>query len=106
MGSVRTVLSRDIRLQSVGVVVKHHALTDACHTNNQHQNKINSKSKSRKTSFNLYKVLLVTYKVVFLESLSLVKVPIVSHHLARGKLTKRKFMKIKREKIEELQEGA
>ena len=37
--------------------------------------------------------------------LNLVKVPIVSRHLARDKLTKRKFMKIRREKTDELQKS-
>ena len=34
------------------------------------------------------------------------KVPIVSHHLARDKLTGRKFIKRRKEKTEELQKGA
>ena len=102
VGSATTVISMDIRLQSIGVVVKHHAPTGTNHTNRQYQDKISSKRRIRKASFNLCKVLLVIYKVLWLESLSLVKVPIVSHHLARGKLTGRKFMKMRREKTEEL----
>ena len=51
-------------------------------------------------------MLLVIYKVLWLESLNLVRVPIVSHRLARDKLTGRKITKIKREKTKELQEGA
>ena len=33
VGSATTVVSMDIRLQTVGVAVKHHAPSDACHTN-------------------------------------------------------------------------
>ena len=36
----------------------------------------------------------------------MVKVPIVSYYLARDKPTGRKFMKMRREKTEELQKGA
>ena len=68
--------------------------------------KISSKKKSRKASFNLCKVLLAIYKVFWLESLSLVKVPIVTRHLARGKLAGRKFMKKRKENTEELQKCA
>ena len=78
MGSARTVVSMDIRLQSIGMVVRHHTPTDACHTNRQHQDKINSKNRSRKASFNLYRMLLVICKVLWLGSFKLVKVPIVS----------------------------
>ena len=48
----------------------------------------------------------ISYKLLWIESLSLVKIPIISHHLARDKLTGRKLMKMKREKTEELQKGA
>ena len=58
VGSATTVVSIDIRLQSIGVVVKHQAPTDVCYTNRRHQDKISSKKKSRLASFNLYKVLL------------------------------------------------
>ena len=98
VGSATTVVSRNIRVQSVGAMGKHHAPTDAGHTNRQHQDKISSKMKSIKASFNLCKLLLVIYKVLWLESLSLVKAPIVSNHLARDKLTGRKFMKMSKEK--------
>ena len=54
----------------------HAILTD------EHQDKISSLKKSKKVSFNLYKVLLVIYKVLWLESLSLVKVPIVSYQFS------------------------
>ena len=100
------MVSRDIRLQSVGVAEKHHAPTGTRHTNIRYQDKINSKRRSRTASFNLCKVKLVIYKVLWLESLSLVKVPFVSRHLARGKLIRRKFMKMTREKTSELQKGA
>ena len=96
VGSATTVVSMDIRLQTVGVAVKHHAPSDACHTNRWHQEKISSKMRSRKSNFNLCKMLLVIYKVLWLESLKLIKVPIVSHCLARDKLTGRNFMKMRR----------
>ena len=90
MGSAIIVVNMDIRLQSVAVAVKHHAPTGACYTNRQHQDKINSKKRSRKASFNPCKMLSVICKVLWLGSFKLVKVPIVSHHLARDKLTRRK----------------
>ena len=62
-----------IRLQSVGVVVKHHALTDACHTNRQYQDKINSNKRSRKVSFNPCIILSVICKVLWLGIFKLVK---------------------------------
>ena len=106
VGSATTVVGMYIRLQSVGVAVKHHASTNICYTNRWHQDKINIERKSKKASFNLCKVPLVVYKVLWSESLSLVRVPIVSHRLARDKLTGRKFMKMRREETEELQKGA
>ena len=51
-------------------------------------------------------MLFVIYKVLWLESLSLVKLPIVFYYLARDKLTGRKFIEMKIEKTEELQKGA
>ena len=105
MGSATTVVNRDIKQQSVGVAVKHQAPTDACLINKQHQNKISSKRKSKKASFSLCKVLLVIYRVLWLRSLSLVAVLKVSHHLVKDKMTGRKFMKMRREKTEELQKG-
>ena len=39
VGSATTVASRDTRLQSIGVVVKHHAPTDACFTSRLQQDK-------------------------------------------------------------------
>ena len=62
VGIATTVASRDTRLQSVRVVVKHHAPTDACLTSRQHQYKIDSK-KIKKASFNLCRVSYVIYKV-------------------------------------------
>ena len=106
VGSATSVVSRDIRLQSIGVAVKHHTPTDTRHTSRWHKDKTNSNRKNRKASFSLHKVLLVFYKVLWLESLTLVKVPIVSRCLARGKLTERKFMKMRTEKTKELQKGA
>ena len=55
VGSATTVVSMDIRLQSVKVAVKHYAPTNTCYTNRRHQDKIDSKKKSRKASFNTLK---------------------------------------------------
>ena len=63
LGSLTTVASRDIRLQGIGVAVKHHAPTDVCPTSIQHQSKINSKKRSRRASFHLCTILSVIYKV-------------------------------------------
>ena len=90
MGSATDMVSMDIKLQSVGVALKHHAPTGPRHTNRQHQNKISIKKKSREASFNPCKIILVICKVLWLGSFKLVIVPIVSHHLARDKLTGRK----------------
>ena len=51
-------------------------------------------------------MLLVIYKVLWLDTLSLVKVLVVSHHKARDKLIGRKFMKMRRKKTKELERGA
>ena len=90
VGSITTVVSMDIRPQSVGVAVKHHTPINACHSNRQHQDKTISKKKHRKASFNPCKILSAICKVLWLGSFKLVKVPIVSHHLAKDKLTGRK----------------
>ena len=103
--SATTVASRDTRQQSVGVAVKHHAPTDASHTNRRPQDQIGSKKINRKVNFSLCRALLVVFKVLWQGSLSLVKVLIVSHHLARDQLAGMKFMKRRKEKIEELQRG-
>ena len=106
MGSATTVASRDKRLQSVGVVVKHHAPTDACLTSRQNQDKIDSEKINKKDSFNLYRVPQVIYKVFYLMSLSLLAVLEISCRLARDKLTERKSMKMRGEKTKELQSGS
>ena len=49
--SVTTVANRDIRQQSIGVVVKHHAPTSAHLTNKPCQGRTNSKKRNRKDSF-------------------------------------------------------
>ena len=64
VGNTTTVASRDMRLQSAGVAVKHHTPMGAHYSNRQHQYKIISKKQSRKSSFSLYKVLLAIYKVL------------------------------------------
>ena len=66
VGSATTVVSMDTRLHSVGVMVKHHSPTNVHHTNRQHQDKISSKKRSRKASFNPCKILSVICKVFWL----------------------------------------
>ena len=50
-------------------------------------------------------MLLVIYKVPWLESLSLVKIIIISHGLARNKLVGRKFMKMRKKKLKSCREA-
>ena len=64
LGSVTTVASRDIRQQSVGVAVKHHAPTDAHLTSKPCQSRTNSKKRNKKASFHQCKVPSVIYKSV------------------------------------------
>ena len=52
LGSVTTVANMDIRLQSIGVAVKHHASTNACLTGRPCQSRVNSKKRNKKVSFN------------------------------------------------------
>ena len=79
MGSVTTVANRDIRQQSVGVAVKHHAPTDAHLTSRHHQDKISSKNINKKAILILCRVLLVICKVLWLRSLSSVVVLEIPH---------------------------
>ena len=51
LGSVTIVASRDIRLQSVGVAVKHHIPTDPQLASRLCQNRINIKKRNKKSSF-------------------------------------------------------
>ena len=51
MGSATTVANRDIRQQSVGVVVKHHAPSNASPTNRRPQDQIGSKKINKKLVF-------------------------------------------------------
>ena len=55
--SATTVANRDTRQQSVGVVVKHYAPTDASPTSRRPQDQISSKKINKKVSFNLCRVL-------------------------------------------------
>ena len=48
VGSATTMVNRNIRQQSIGVAVKHHAPTYARFTNRQHQNKTISKKINKK----------------------------------------------------------
>ena len=72
VGSATFVVSMDIRLQSVGVAVKHHAPTNACHTKRQYKDKISSIKRSRKSSFNSCKKISVICKVLWLGNSKLV----------------------------------
>ena len=54
MGSATTVASRDIRQQSVGVAVKHHAPTSAHLTSRQHQGRISTKKIKKKSPVLIY----------------------------------------------------
>ena len=57
MGSATTVANRGIRQHSVGVVVRHHASTDASLTHRQLQDQISHKKRSKKSSINLCRVI-------------------------------------------------
>ena len=56
VGSATTVANRDTKQQSVGVAVKHHALTDTSPTSREPQDQTSSKKKKKKVSFNLCRV--------------------------------------------------
>ena len=94
LGSTTIAINIGIKLQSVGMAVKHDAPTDACPTNRQPQNKKSNKHRIRRVIFCLCKMLLAIYKVFRPESLNLVKVLVVSHCLTNNRLTRRKFWRI------------
>ena len=56
VGSATTVVNRGIKLQSVGVVVRHHAPTDDHYTSKLPQDHRSLRKKSKKVSFYLCKV--------------------------------------------------
>ena len=56
VGSATTMANRDTKLQSVGVVVKHHAPTDDSHTNRLTRDHRSPKKISKKDNFSLCKV--------------------------------------------------
>ena len=56
MGSATTVANRDTKLQSVGVVVKHHAPTDDSLTNRPSQDHRSPKKIGKKLNFNQCRV--------------------------------------------------
>ena len=56
MGSATTVANRDTKLQSVGVVVKHHAPTNDSHTSRLPQDYRSHKKINKKVNFSLCKV--------------------------------------------------
>ena len=49
LGSVTIVANKDIKQQSVGVAVKHHALTDVYFTSRPCQNRINGRERNKKS---------------------------------------------------------
>ena len=51
-------------------------------------------------------MLLVIYSAFWLRNLNSVTVLVVSHHLAEDRIIGKKFWKMRREKIEELQKGS
>ena len=53
MGSATTVVNRDTKLYSVGVVVIHHAPTDNSYTNRLPQDHRSPKNISKRVNFNL-----------------------------------------------------
>ena len=53
VGGAKTVANRDTKLQSVGVVVKHHTPTDDNHTNRLPQDHRSPKKINKKLNFNL-----------------------------------------------------
>ena len=57
MGSAIAVVSMDIRQQSVGVVVKHHAPTNTRPTSRRFQDQISNKKISKNSGFSLYRML-------------------------------------------------
>ena len=57
MGSATTVANRDIKLQSIGVAVKHHAPTNDSHTSRLTQDHRSHKKINKKTNFSLCRVL-------------------------------------------------
>ena len=79
MGSAAIVASRDTGLQSVGVVIKYHAPTDACLISRWQQVRISSKKINKKASYILCRVLLAICKVLWLGSPNSVAVLEISH---------------------------
>ena len=56
-GSAIPMVSMDMRQLSIGVVVKHHAPTDAHPISKLHHDRINNKNISKKSSFSTCRVL-------------------------------------------------
>ena len=105
MGSATTVANRDTKLQSVGVVVKHHTPTNDSHINRLPQDHRSPKKISKKDNFSLCRVPRVFFEVLWLESHIWVKVQIICCRLARGNWMGMKDKKKSRGKTEELQKG-
>ena len=97
--------NRDTKLQSVGVAVKHHAPTNNSHTTRLPQDHRSPKKISKKINFSLCRVPSVFFRVLWLESYILVKVPVVCHQLSRGDWIGMKTRKSNKKKTEELQRG-
>ena len=84
VGSATTVANREARQQSIRVVVKHFAPTDASLPGRRPQDHIGNKKTNKIFCFSLYRVLLVICRVFWQGSHNFLKVPIVCHCLARN----------------------
>ena len=84
MGSATTVKNRVIKLQSVGVTVRHHTPTEDQYTNRLIQGSKSPKKINRRLNFKICKVLLIFCRVFWPGSLNLEKVYIISRQLAKG----------------------
>ena len=64
VGSATTVANRVIKLQSVGIAVKHHTPNEDHHISKQLQHNISPEKANKKFSFRISKVPLVFYRVL------------------------------------------
>ena len=105
MGSATTVVNRVTKLQSLGVTVRQHAPTEDSHTSRPIQDHRSPKKKNKKDNFNLYRVHLIFFRVLWLQSHNLARVQIVCCPFVRGNWMGMKDKKWSMEKTEELQKG-
>ena len=103
VGSATTVVNRGTKLQSVGVVVKHHAPTEDSHINKLPQDHRSLRKINKKVNFNLCRVTCILVCVLWLESQILGKVAIVCRQFAKGNWAGMKTRKINNEKTDRLQ---